>query len=78
VTAPTRCWSASATGPRTTWPWVSSGSGARSAASASAVRVLDGRIEPGKVFDRTVGLDQTPDGYRAMDQRTALKVMIQP
>jgi threonine dehydrogenase-like Zn-dependent dehydrogenase len=40
--------------------------------------VLDGRIEPGKVFDRTVGLDETPDGYRAMDERTALKVMIQP
>lgn len=40
--------------------------------------VLDGRIEPGKVFDRTIGLDGTPDGYRAMDSRTALKVLIQP
>src|SRR5438094_5045617 len=28
--------------------------------------ILDGRIEPGKVFDRTVGLDGVPDGYRAM------------
>ena len=40
--------------------------------------VLDGRIEPGKVFDRTVGLDDVPEAYRAMDQRTALKVMVQP
>jgi threonine dehydrogenase-like Zn-dependent dehydrogenase len=40
--------------------------------------VLEGRIEPGKVFDRTVSLDQTPDGYVAMDQRTALKVLVRP
>ena len=40
--------------------------------------VLDGTIEPGKVFDRTVGLDDTPDAYRAMDDREALKVMIRP
>ncbi len=40
--------------------------------------VLDGRIDPGRVFDRTVNLDQTTDAYQAMDQRTALKVMVQP
>jgi threonine dehydrogenase-like Zn-dependent dehydrogenase len=40
--------------------------------------VLEGRIEPGRVFDRTVSLEQTPDGYRAMDQREALKVLVQP
>jgi threonine dehydrogenase-like Zn-dependent dehydrogenase len=40
--------------------------------------VLDGTVEPGKVFDRTIGLDEVPDGYRAMDERKALKVMIQP
>ena len=40
--------------------------------------VLDGRIEPGRVFDRTVGLDGVPDGYRAMDAREALKVLVQP
>jgi threonine dehydrogenase-like Zn-dependent dehydrogenase len=40
--------------------------------------VLEGRIEPGRVFDRTVGLDQVPDGYRAMADREALKVLIQP
>jgi threonine dehydrogenase-like Zn-dependent dehydrogenase len=40
--------------------------------------VLDGRIEPGRVFDRTVGLDDTPEGYRAMDSREALKVLVRP
>jgi threonine dehydrogenase-like Zn-dependent dehydrogenase len=40
--------------------------------------VLEGRIEPGRVFDRTVTLDQVPDGYRAMADRQALKVLIQP
>jgi threonine dehydrogenase-like Zn-dependent dehydrogenase len=40
--------------------------------------VLEGRIEPGKVFDRTVGLDEVPEGYRAMDAREALKVLVQP
>lgn len=40
--------------------------------------VLEGRIEPGRVLDRTVGLDGVPDGYRAMDDREAIKVMVQP
>ena len=40
--------------------------------------VLDGRIEPGKVFDRTVDLDGVPEGYRAMDDREALKVLVRP
>jgi threonine dehydrogenase-like Zn-dependent dehydrogenase len=40
--------------------------------------VLEGRIQPGRVFDRTVSLEHTPDGYRAMDERTALKVLVQP
>jgi threonine dehydrogenase-like Zn-dependent dehydrogenase len=38
--------------------------------------VLDGRIEPGKVLDRTVGLDAVPEGYRAMADREAIKVMV--
>ncbi|GAB3563773.1 zinc-dependent alcohol dehydrogenase family protein [Spelaeicoccus albus] len=38
--------------------------------------VLDGTIEPGRVFDRTIGLEEIPDGYRAMAGRDALKVMI--
>ena len=40
--------------------------------------VLEGRIQPGLVFDRTVGLDGVPDGYRAMDAREAIKVMVKP
>ena len=38
--------------------------------------VLEGRIEPGRVFDRTIGLEDVPDGYRAMDERESIKVMI--
>ena len=40
--------------------------------------VLEGRIEPGRVFDRVTDLDGVPDGYRAMDDREAIKVMVQP
>ncbi|HXX83429.1 MAG TPA: zinc-dependent alcohol dehydrogenase family protein [Casimicrobiaceae bacterium] len=40
--------------------------------------ILEGRIEPGRVFDREIGLDEVPDGYRAMDERKSLKVMIRP
>ncbi|WP_255953024.1 zinc-dependent alcohol dehydrogenase family protein [Streptomyces odontomachi] len=40
--------------------------------------VLEGKIEPGRVFDRTIGLEEVPDGYRAMADREALKVMIRP
>jgi threonine dehydrogenase-like Zn-dependent dehydrogenase len=39
--------------------------------------VLEGRIEPGRVFDRTIGLQEVPDGYRAMDEREAIKVLIE-
>jgi threonine dehydrogenase-like Zn-dependent dehydrogenase len=40
--------------------------------------VLEGRIKPGRVFDRVVGLDAVPDGYRAMNEREAIKVMVKP
>ncbi len=40
--------------------------------------VLEGRIQPGKVFDRSVDLDGVPDGYRAMADRDALKVLVSP
>jgi threonine dehydrogenase-like Zn-dependent dehydrogenase len=40
--------------------------------------VLAGKIDPGRVFDRVIGLDQVPDGYRAMNERKALKVMVKP
>jgi threonine dehydrogenase-like Zn-dependent dehydrogenase len=40
--------------------------------------VLDGRIEPGRVFDRVTSLDGVPNGYRAMDEREAIKVLVEP
>jgi len=38
--------------------------------------VLEGRIQPGRVFDRVTNLDGVPEGYRAMNEREAIKVMI--
>jgi len=38
--------------------------------------VLEGRIEPGRVFDRVTELDGVPEGYRAMNDREAIKVMV--
>ena len=40
--------------------------------------VVEGNIEPGRVFDRTVGLNGVPDAYRAMNDRQAIKVMVTP
>src|SRR5438445_9058565 len=40
--------------------------------------VLDGRIEPGRVLDRVITLDQVPEGYRAMNERDAIKVKVKP
>jgi threonine dehydrogenase-like Zn-dependent dehydrogenase len=40
--------------------------------------ILDGRIEPGKVFDRTVSLGDVAEGYEVMAARTAIKVAVQP
>jgi len=38
--------------------------------------VLEGRIEPGRVFDRTSTLDDVPEGYRLMNKREVLKFQI--
>lgn len=43
---------------------------------AAIPQVLNGEIDPGKVFDRTVGIDEVPAGYAAMDAREALKVLV--
>ncbi|MFG1808067.1 zinc-binding dehydrogenase [Streptomyces sp. NPDC049040] len=40
--------------------------------------ILDGSIRPGRVFDRTIGLEDIAEGYRAMNDREALKVLIRP
>jgi threonine dehydrogenase-like Zn-dependent dehydrogenase len=40
--------------------------------------VLAGRLDPSPILDMTVGLAEVPAGYRAMDQRQTLKVMVRP
>src|SRR6185437_5875095 len=40
--------------------------------------VMEGRIDPGRVFDRVIGIEEVPDGYRAMNEREAIKVMVKP
>ncbi|WP_433697080.1 zinc-binding dehydrogenase [Nocardiopsis sp. CA-288880] len=40
--------------------------------------ILDGTIEPGRVFDAATDLDGVPAGYKDMDDRTSLKVLIRP
>ena len=40
--------------------------------------VLRGEIDPGKVFDLKLPLDQVAEGYRAMDERRAIKTLLQP
>jgi threonine dehydrogenase-like Zn-dependent dehydrogenase len=40
--------------------------------------VLNGTIQPGKVFDLTLPLDQVAEGYRAMDERRAIKALLYP
>jgi threonine dehydrogenase-like Zn-dependent dehydrogenase len=39
-------------------------------------RVLNGKIDPGQVFDLTLPLEQVAEGYRAMDERRAIKVLL--
>src|SRR3954467_5169327 len=40
--------------------------------------IWDRKIDPGKVFDLTLPLEQAAEGYRAMDERRAIKVLLQP
>jgi threonine dehydrogenase-like Zn-dependent dehydrogenase len=39
-------------------------------------QIWDGEIQPGKVFDMTLPLEQAPQGYEAMNQRRAIKVLL--
>jgi threonine dehydrogenase-like Zn-dependent dehydrogenase len=41
-------------------------------------QVWDWKINPGKVFDLTLPLDQVAEGYRAMDERRAIKTLLRP
>ena len=40
--------------------------------------VYSGKLDPGKVFDLTLPLDKVADGYRAMDERRAIKTLLRP
>ncbi|TXI78634.1 MAG: IMP dehydrogenase [Flavobacteriales bacterium] len=40
--------------------------------------VWNGKIDPGKVFDLELPLDQVAEGYRAMDERRAIKALLRP
>ena len=62
------------------WKNVSVGGGpapARAYIEELMTDVLDEKIDPGRVFDRVIDLDGVPDGYRAMNDREAIKVLIE-
>jgi threonine dehydrogenase-like Zn-dependent dehydrogenase len=40
--------------------------------------ILSGQVNPGRVFDREITLDEVPQGYQDMDSRQALKVLVRP
>ena len=40
--------------------------------------VWKGKIEPGNVFDLTLPLERVAEGYRAMDERRAIKTLLRP
>jgi len=64
----------------TFWKNVSVGGGtspARAYIDELLPDILEGRIEPGRVFDRITNLDGVPDGYRAMNDRDVIKVLIE-
>jgi alcohol dehydrogenase len=39
--------------------------------------VLQGTLDPAPVFTETVSLDGVPEGYRMMDEREAIKVLVE-
>jgi threonine dehydrogenase-like Zn-dependent dehydrogenase len=41
-------------------------------------RIWTQQIDPGKVFDLTLPLDQVAEGYQAMDERRAVKTLLKP
>jgi threonine dehydrogenase-like Zn-dependent dehydrogenase len=40
--------------------------------------ILNGRIQPGKVFDLELPLEKVAEGYAAMDERRAIKTLLRP
>ena len=43
-----------------------------------AKALQEGAIEPGRVFDLTLPLAEVAEGYRAMDERRAIKTLLRP
>jgi threonine dehydrogenase-like Zn-dependent dehydrogenase len=41
-------------------------------------QICDRRIDRGRVFDLTLPLDEAAEGYRAMDERRAIKTLLRP
>lgn len=39
---------------------------------------MEGKINPGKVFDLELPLERVAEGYRAMHERRAIKVLLRP
>jgi len=50
----------------------------RAYAEALMADVLGGTLDPSPIFTKTVDLDGVPEGYRAMDERDAIKVLVRP
>jgi uncharacterized protein len=48
------------------------------ASSVTPSDAYEGTIDPGRVFDLTLSLDQVAEGYRAMDERRAIKALLKP
>jgi len=48
----------------------------RAYAEALLTDVLQGTLDPAPIFTKTVDLDGVPEGYRAMDERDAIKVLV--
>ena len=39
--------------------------------------IMEGKIQPGRVLDRVTDLAGVPEGYRAMNERKAIKVLVE-
>ncbi len=46
--------------------------------SEQGERTCEPLFDPGKVFDLTLPLEQVAEGYRAMDERRAIKALLRP
>ncbi|MEY8738391.1 hypothetical protein AB9M62_01740 [Bacillales bacterium AN1005] len=42
------------------------------------LEILEGTLDPGRVFDVTVDFDGVPEGYRLIANRKAIKILVKP